>query len=100
MKRIGLAVALAAGASWAAAPERPRPAAEIVRQTCVLCHGAGVGGAPRIGNAKEWRARARAGLEALARSAAEGKGAMPPRGGMPDLSDAELRAAIAYMAGI
>lgn len=75
----------------------PRSGASIVRQMCVNCHGPGLGGAPRIGNAREWRSRARSGLDNLVRSAGEGKGAMPARGGMPDLTDAELRDAIAYM---
>ena len=84
-----------------ASPEvRTRTAAEIVQNTCVLCHGTGQSGAPRIGATKDWRARARVGLDGLVRSAAEGKGGMPVRGGMPDLSDAELRAAIAYMSGL
>ena len=78
-------------------PTAPRSGASIVRQMCVNCHGPGLSGAPRIGNTKEWRSRARAGLDNLVRSASEGKGAMPARGGMPDLTDAELRDAIAYM---
>ena len=77
-----------------------RSGAQIVGQTCALCHGTGQGGAPRIGNVTEWRKRARFGLDGLVRSASTGKGAMPARGGMPDLSDAELRAAIAYMSGL
>ena len=83
--------------SVGAQPTAPRSGAGIVREMCVHCHGQGLGGAPRIGNAREWRNRARAGLDSLVRSASEGKGAMPARGGMPDLTDEELRAAIVYM---
>ena len=75
----------------------PRSGASIVRQMCVNCHGPGLSGAPRIGNAREWRSRARVGLDNLVRSASAGKGAMPARGGMPDLTDTELRDAIVYM---
>ena len=89
-----LLLAAAAGAG-AAAPERAAP--EIVRATCALCHGPGIGGAPRIGDLRAWRSRAGGDLGTLARSAARGKGAMPPRGGVPDLTEAELRAAIAFM---
>ena len=84
----------------AGAEASPRPPAQVVRETCALCHAEGVGGAPRIGSTREWRPRLRAGLEGLLRSASQGKGAMPARGGVPDLTDAELRAAIAYMAGL
>ena len=80
-----------------AEPPPTRTGASIVGQMCIHCHGPGLSGAPRIGNAREWRSRARVGLDSLVRSASEGKGAMPARGGMPDLTDAELRAAIAYM---
>jgi cytochrome c5 len=101
MDRLPLALLLLAAAlSAMATPDPPRPAAQVVRETCALCHAEGVGGAPRIGSAREWRPRLRAGLDGLLRSASQGKGAMPARGGVPDLTDAELRAAIAYMAGL
>lgn len=89
---------LAASAACAQAGARSGP--EIVQNTCILCHGPGLSGAPRIGSVKDWRPRSRFGLDALVRSATEGKGAMPARGGMPDLTDEELRAAIAYMSGL
>jgi cytochrome c5 len=38
------------------------------------------------------------GQKALVLSALKGKGAMPPRGGAADLSDAEVERAVAYMA--
>jgi c(7)-type cytochrome triheme protein len=68
--------------------------------TCAVCHAAGVVGAPKAGDVAAWGPRAKGGLDALVKSAIAGstKG-MPPRGGRPDLSDAQLRAAIEYMAG-
>ncbi len=95
--RVLLACLLLLAQPAGAQPTAPRSGASIVRQMCVNCHGPGLAGAPRIGNAREWRNRARVGLDSLVRSASEGKGAMPARGGMPDLTDAELREAIAYM---
>lgn len=100
MVRILIAVLAAGAAAAFAAEPDPRPPAQVVRETCVLCHGEGLGGAPRIGSTRDWRPRLRAGLDGLLRSASQGKGAMPARGGAPDLTDAELRAAIAYMAGL
>jgi cytochrome c5 len=99
--RLGtIAILAALSAGIAAAQEPPRTPQAIVRHTCVLCHGSGVGGAPRIGDDRAWRKRAERGLEALVRTASEGKGAMPVRGGVPELTDAELRAVVAYMAGL
>ena len=94
------AATLPLGAGANGADDRGRTAAAIVQETCVLCHGPGLGGAPRIGDTRAWQKRARPGIDALVRSASQGKGAMPPRGGVPDLTEDELRAAIAYMSGL
>ena len=64
---------------------------------CSQCHGTGVGGAPRIGDDKAWVGRARDGFDSLVQSAIRGHGAMPARGGMADLTDAEMRDAVTYM---
>jgi cytochrome c5 len=80
------------------APRVLKSAEEIVKTTCMACHGAGVAGAPKIGDKVEWGKRAKLGLDAMLKIAIAGKGAMPPRGGLPDLSDYELAQAIVYMA--
>ena len=82
--------------SFAEAP-RPRSGEQVVQYQCVLCHGQGLSGAPRIGDRKAWSARAGSGVERLVGSASRGRGAMPPSGGLADLSEPELRAAIVYM---
>lgn len=64
---------------------------------CHVCHGAGVAGAPKVGDKAVWSARAKAGVDALHASALKGKGAMPPKGGNPALSDADVKAAVDYM---
>ena len=64
---------------------------------CVACHGSGVLGAPKVGDAAAWKPRAAQGLPALLANAKSGKGAMPPRGAMPMVTDAQLANAIAYM---
>ena len=90
------------GGSWvepidrSAAPVE-RTGAQIVQMQCVKCHGAGLNGAPRIGDKDAWIQRAHLGFDSVVRSAIHGHGAMPARGGMADLSDAEMRSAITYM---
>ena len=77
-----------------------RSGKEIVETQCVKCHGTGVGGAPKIGDREAWLPRAKLGFDTLVTSAIHGHGAMPPRGGMADLTDAEIRAAIVYMLNV
>ena len=74
-----------------------RTGEEIVQAQCIKCHGTGVGGAPRMGDRAAWIQRAKAGLDAVVRSAIKGHGPMPPRGGMADLTDTEMRSAVVYM---
>jgi cytochrome c5 len=74
-----------------------RTGKEIVDAQCIKCHGTGAGGAPKIGDRAAWTPRVRQGLDSVVRSAIHGHGAMPPRGGMADLSDAEIRSAVVYM---
>jgi hypothetical protein len=62
-----------------------------------MCHQEGVGGAPRIGDRAAWIPRAKIGFDVLVRSAINGHGGMPARGGLANLTDGEIRAAIAYM---
>jgi cytochrome c5 len=75
----------------------PRSGKEIVDAQCAKCHGTGAGGAPRIGDRAAWRARLTQGYDKVVASAIHGHGAMPARGGMADLTDAEFRGAINYM---
>lgn len=77
------------------APERSGE--QIVRMQCSKCHQEGVGGAPKIGDRSAWIPRLKPGLDVVVRSAINGHGGMPARGGMANLTDAELRSAIIYM---
>jgi cytochrome c5 len=74
-----------------------RTGEEIVRAQCSKCHQTGVGGAPKIGDHAAWVPRLKPGLDVVVRSAIKGHGAMPPRGGMADLTDPEIRSAVIYM---
>ena len=74
-----------------------RPGKDIVRAQCVKCHQTGLHGAPKIGDRTAWLPRGANGMDALVRSAINGHGGMPARGGMADLTDAEMRDAVVYM---
>lgn len=79
------------------APPITRSGEQIVQEQCAKCHQSGVGGAPRICDRAAWLPRISQGLDVLVRSAINGHGGMPPRGGMVNLTDAEIRSAIIYM---
>jgi cytochrome c5 len=81
-----------------AAPAAPKSGAEVVAAACNSCHGAGVLGAPKIGDQAAWSQRlaAEGGVEGLTASAIKGKGGMPPKGGAM-ISDGEMRAAVEDM---
>jgi cytochrome c5 len=85
------------GASTAAA-SGPRSGEDIVKSACLACHQAGVANAPKIGDKAAWGPRIKTGLNGMLAVAIKGKGAMPPRGGVADLSDFELSRAIVHMA--
>jgi cytochrome c5 len=74
-----------------------RTGEQVVAAQCHKCHEAGVNGAPKIGDRAAWTPRLKQGLDALVRSAINGHGGMPARGGMVNLTDTELRNAIVYM---
>ena len=70
-------------------------------KTCVACHGAGVAGAPKLGDKGDWGPRIAQGNDTLYKHAIEGytgkKGMMPPKGGNTALADADVKAAVDYM---
>jgi cytochrome c5 len=66
---------------------------------CAACHGAGVAGAPKLGDKAAWGPRIKTGRDTLYASAIKGKGAMPAKGGNASLSEADVRAAVDYMVG-
>jgi cytochrome c5 len=70
----------------------------IYDSTCVACHGAGIAGAPKTGDKAAWAPRLKTGMDALYGSALKGKGAMPIKGGNMALADADVKAAVDYLA--
>jgi cytochrome c5 len=75
-----------------------RSGEEIVKTVCAACHQAGVANAPKIGDKAAWAPRIKEGLNELVKDAIKGKGAMPPKGGNPSLTDEEVARAVAFMA--
>ena len=93
---VATAVAATATKSAAAVPGKP-DGKKVYDAVCMVCHAAGVAGAPKFGDKPGWAPRLQAGIEALHSAALKGKGAMPPKGGSANLSDAEVTAAVDYM---
>lgn len=74
-----------------------RTGEQVVKAQCIKCHQEGKGGAPKIGDRGAWIPRLKNGLDVTVQSAIKGHGGMPARGGLPDLTDREVRNAIIYM---
>lgn len=81
----------------ATAPAQAADGKAVYEKTCALCHAAAVAGAPKFGDKAAWAPRAATGKAALLSSVIKGKGAMPPKAGAPQLSEADIAAAIDFM---
>jgi cytochrome c5 len=69
----------------------------VYDSACTVCHTAGVAGAPKLGDKAAWGPRMKDGVPHLYDMALKGKGAMPPRGGNPALSEADIKAAVDFI---
>ena len=70
---------------------------KVYDTVCTACHAAGVANAPKLGDKAAWAPRLKEGVDSLVQTVIKGKGAMPPKGGNPSLSDADIRAAVDFM---
>ncbi len=96
-----------AAAPTAATLAEPEPVAaalsgpQVYNGACLACHGAGIGGAPLLGDADAWAPRIAQGMDVLKKHAIDGfqgsAGYMPAKGGRVDLSDEEVASAVEYM---
>ena len=75
----------------------PEGGEKIYQQACLMCHGAGVAGAPMTGDAAAWSARIAQGREKMVSNSINGIGVMPPKGGQTQLSDEEVASAVDYL---
>ncbi len=72
------------------------------QQACFACHGTGAAGAPKLGDKAAWASRVKQDMATLETHAIKGFSSkpglmMPPKGGRMDLSDADIKAAVAYI---
>jgi cytochrome c5 len=81
----------AAGAKIAS---NDRSGEQIIKTACLKCHETGEKGAPKVSDKAAWGQRVSKGIDALVKTVIRGHGNMPARGGMADLTDAELKGAI------
>ena len=75
----------------------PADGKAVYDKTCFACHAQSVAGSPKIGDKAAWAPRIKQGMDTLVQAVLKGKGAMPPKGGNPSLSDAEIKAAVEFL---
>ncbi|MCC6631553.1 MAG: cytochrome c5 family protein [Gammaproteobacteria bacterium] len=77
---------------------------EVYEGACKACHGAGLAGAPKAGDAAVWAPRIAKGKAMLYDHAIKGfsgqAGVMPPKGGRTDLSDDLIKQAVDHMVAL
>jgi cytochrome c5 len=76
----------------------------IYDHLCTSCHTSGVAGAPKLGDKSMWGPRIAEGIDTLVKHATEGYHGpdgnfMPPKGGNPALTDAQVKAAVTWIVG-
>lgn len=80
------------------APKQLLAGAEVYKAPCAGCHASGAVGAPKFGDAGDWKPRIAQGYDTLVLNAIKGIRQMPAKGGNPDLDDVEVARAVVYMA--
>jgi cytochrome c5 len=81
------------------APTTPLRSGEAVyNAACMACHTSGAAGAPKLGDKAAWSPRVAQGSGTLAQHAVQGFKGMPAMGGCTTCSEAEIKAAVEYLA--
>ncbi|NVJ64916.1 MAG: cytochrome c5 family protein [Gammaproteobacteria bacterium] len=78
-------------------PAGPRSGEDVYNTYCTACHGTGVAGAPKLGDATAWAARMANGVDAVYANAINGVGAMPANGTCADCSEDEIKKTVDYI---
>ena len=71
---------------------------ETYKAVCSNCHASGLNKAPVLGDKKQWGKLIKEGQAHITSDGYHGVGAMPPKGGKPDLTVTEFASAVIYMA--
>ncbi len=98
---LAIKVETAAGAGSATPAAMPKNGTELFEQTCSVCHGQGIAGAPKAGDKAAWAPRIAEGKATLYEHALNGfqgkTGVMPPKGGRTDIPDDLVKQAVDHM---
>jgi cytochrome c5 len=70
---------------------------DVYERVCSACHDNGVAGAIKITDKATWKSHIHHGIDHMVESVIKGKGAMPARGGDPNLTDEEIESAVHYI---
>ena len=70
---------------------------DVYESVCASCHNAGIAGAIKLSDKATWKKHIHHGIDHMVESVIKGKGAMPARGGDPNLTDEEIKAAVNYI---
>jgi cytochrome c5 len=83
----------ASSTSWAIDPFT----VELYESSCTICHGGGVGDAPKSFDVSAWAERLAKGKDVLLKNAISGYKGMPPLGMCSDCTQEDLQDLIEYM---
>ena len=86
------------GAAGGAPAVAAHPGENTYNMYCISCHGAGIAGAPAVGDVEAWAPRIAKGSELLLQATIEGiLPQMPARGLCSDCTDEQLAEVVDYM---
>ena len=95
------ALAIKSTAPAAAAAAVPENGTAAYETACIACHGAGIAGAPKVGDKAAWGPRIAQGKETLYNHALHGfqgkSGVMPAKGGRADWPDDLIKQAVDHI---
>ncbi len=98
---LALVLSLGSAPAWSSSGGDDDQGKAVYEKACKFCHSTGVMGSPKLGDQVEWKNRIAQGMDTLVDHSINGyqgkHGKMPPRGGNPDLTDAQVKAAVHYL---